>query len=97
VSDQRIRELMAYPCPGNIRELRNTAERHVLGIDIPLGAASADGGTSLSEAVEAFERSLIADALRRQSGNGLKTAKQLNIAKSTLFDKMRKYGLDGAV
>jgi len=97
VSDQRIRELMAYPWPGNIRELRNTAERHVLGIDIPLGAASADGGTSLSEAVEAFERSLIADALRRQSGNGLKTAKQLNIAKSTLFDKMRKYGLDGAV
>ncbi len=92
VSDQRVRELMAYPWPGNIRELRNTAERHVLGIDAPPGAAEAR--PSLAAAVEAFERSLIADELARQNGNGVKAARQLNVAKSTLFDKIRKYGLD---
>ncbi|MBP0575322.1 hypothetical protein J8J27_31870 [Mycobacterium tuberculosis] len=48
----------------------------------------------LAEAVDSFERSLIAEELRRHNGNALRTAKTLAMAKSTLFDKIRKYGLD---
>jgi len=95
VSDESVREMMAYPWPGNIRELRNVAERHVLGIGVPPGSASS-GPVPLAEAVEAFERSLIVEELRRQNGNVLKAARLLNIPKSTLFDKIRKYGLEHA-
>lgn len=94
LADETLRDLMAYAWPGNIRELRNLAERHVLGLAAPLGAAPA-APVPLADAVDAFERSLIAEELRRHNGNILQTAKALDTAKSTLFDKIRKYRLDG--
>ena len=94
IGDEALREMMAYAWPGNIRELRNVAERHVLGIGAPLGPSGAPP-VPLADAVEAFERSLIAEELRRHHGNIVHTAKALNTAKSTLFDKIRKYGLEG--
>jgi len=95
VKDQMIRDLMARPWPGNVRELRNVAERHVLGIRAHDEAD--DRAVPLSQAVDSFEKSLIAEELRRQSGNILRAAKQLSMPKSTLFDKIRKYGLDDEV
>jgi two-component system C4-dicarboxylate transport response regulator DctD len=47
----------------------------------------------LAQAVEQFERALIADALRRHDGNLTRAGESLGIAKTTLFDKVRKYGL----
>ncbi|TBW36101.1 sigma-54-dependent Fis family transcriptional regulator [Siculibacillus lacustris] len=96
IDDATVRDLMGYGWPGNIRELRNLAERHVLGIGLPLGSPVADRPVPLGEAVDAFERSLITEELRRQNGNVLKTAKLLNVPKSTLFDKIRKCGLESA-
>ena len=86
--------LVAYPWPGNVRELRNLAERHALG----LGCNPAQGGATpaalpLPQAVEQFERALIADALRRHAGNLTRAGVALGVAKTTLFDKVRKYGL----
>ena len=49
---------------------------------------------SLSEAVEQFERQLIAEELRRQEGHLGRTARALNTPKTTLADKVRKYGLN---
>jgi two-component system C4-dicarboxylate transport response regulator DctD len=43
--------------------------------------------------VEQFERALIADALRRNEGNLSRASEALGVAKTTLFDKVRKYGL----
>ena len=48
--------------PGNIRELRNVAERHVLGLGQPDGAPTTPG-MRLADQVDAFERSVIAGAL----------------------------------
>lgn len=92
----RIRQLVGYGWPGNIRELRNVADRCVLGIESgspPFGQSQADGPTPLAETVEAFERALIADALRRH-GSLARTAEALVVAKTTLHDKIKKYGLD---
>jgi two-component system C4-dicarboxylate transport response regulator DctD len=91
----RIRQLVGYAWPGNVRELRNVADRCVLGIESgspPFGQPAADGPTPLAETVEAFERALIADALRRH-GSLVRTAEALVVAKTTLHDKIRKYGL----
>ena len=92
----RVRQLVGYHWPGNVRELRNVADRCVLGIEgsaPPFGNASEDGPRPLAEAVEAFERALIADALRRTHGSLARSAEALCIAKTTLHDKIRKYGL----
>ncbi len=91
----RIQQLVGYAWPGNVRELRNVADRCVLGIESgspPFGQPAADGPTPLAATVEAFERALIADALRRY-GSLARTAEALTIAKTTLHDKIRKYGL----
>ncbi|ABF07474.1 two-component system, response regulator AauR [Cupriavidus metallidurans] len=89
--------LMAYPWPGNVRELRNLAERHVLGLGCRPGEGGHDmappAALPLAQAVEQFERALIADALRRHDGNLTRAGESLGIAKTTLFDKVRKYGL----
>ena len=89
---------MAYHWPGNVRELRNVAERCVLGIESGSPPfASSDGPATaqpLAGTVEAFERALIADALRRHGGSLARSAEALGVAKTTLHDKIRKHGLD---
>jgi two-component system response regulator AauR len=59
----------------------------------PSAKPATDRPTPLAETVEAFERALIADALRRH-GSLARTAEALVVAKTTLHDKIKKYGLD---
>ncbi len=86
-----LQELMSESWPGNVRELCNQAQRFVLGIQ----SIKNDNSTSksLAQIVENFERSIILDELNQHDGNLTKTADALNIAKSTLFDKIKKYSL----
>lgn len=62
-------------------------------------AAEADvlccGALKLTEAVAGVERSLIDAALRRAAGNQAKAAQFLGIPRTTLRDKMAKYGFVG--
>jgi two-component system C4-dicarboxylate transport response regulator DctD len=95
---ERMRRLMAYSWPGNVRELRNVADRCVLGIEggfPPFGEPAAPGPRPLAETVEAFERSLITEALRRNGNSLARAAEDLQVPKTTLHDKLRKYGLSG--
>lgn len=96
----QMRELLAHTWPGNIRELRNVAECFVLGLRPPLilqNANPAEQLAPLTEAVEAFERSLIAEELRRQHGNLSRASEALNLPKTTLYDKIRRYGLSDEI
>jgi two-component system, NtrC family, C4-dicarboxylate transport response regulator DctD len=82
--------------PGNVRELRNAAERRVLGIPDDLSGAAADGADEalpLKERVEQYERALIADALQQSHGAVAQAAERLQMAKATLYEKIRRYGL----
>jgi len=97
VPPEQMRKLMAHTWPGNVRELRNVADCIVLGVGKDL-LGTADGNTppaSLAESVESFERSLIAAELRRNGGSLARSAEALRIPKTTLHDKIRKYGLQG--
>ena len=97
VPPEQMRKLMAHTWPGNVRELRNVADCIVLGVgkDI-LGTATGEAApASLAESVESFERSLIAAELRRHGGSLARSAEALRIPKTTLHDKIRKYGLQG--
>ena len=90
-----VSSLMAHDWPGNVRELRNVAERYALGLPVfkKTGLALDGNEPSFAEAVEAFERNLLGDALERHGGNLSQAAIALGMAKTTLFDKVKKYGL----
>ncbi|MNH15334.1 C4-dicarboxylate transport transcriptional regulatory protein DctD [compost metagenome] len=95
LDNQTVSNLMSHDWPGNVRELRNVAERFALGLPAfkKTGAGGGNQGLAFAEAVEAFERNLLSDALQRSGGNLTQASQELGMAKTTLFDKVKKYGL----
>jgi two-component system C4-dicarboxylate transport response regulator DctD len=95
VSTECVRALMAHDWPGNISELRNVAECQALGIprEAVTTGAVLNTGVSLPEAVASYERALITTELARHTGNVARTSEALGVARTTLHDKLRKYGL----
>ncbi|WP_296253982.1 sigma-54-dependent transcriptional regulator [Pseudomonas sp. UBA4194] len=92
---QTLSRLMSHDWPGNVRELRNVAERYALGLPAFKKSAGTNGvGLGFAEAVEAFERNLLTEALQRSGGNLSQASQELGLAKTTLFDKVKKYGLN---
>jgi Nif-specific regulatory protein len=107
VSTPAIDMLTSYHWPGNVRELENTIERAVLVCDggvihghhLPptLQTAEASGTVTrvaLAEAVEAYEKDLIQDALKTARGNRAKAARLLNTTGRIMNYKVRQLGID---
>lgn len=89
----QMAQWQARDWPGNVRELRNFADRLVLGVAAELEDVRQEGGESLPQRVEAFERMLIVEALAAHEGNVALTANYLGLPKKTLYDKLKKYQL----
>lgn len=87
-----LRALMAERWAGNVRELRNIADRFVLGLldDLLMPSGIRREG-SLAEQVDAFEKSVIEDGLRRLDGNVVAAAESLNLPRKTLYDKLKRF------
>ena len=107
ISTPAIDMLMSYHWPGNVRELENALERAVLVCDaavvhghhLPPSLQTADAsGTvtrvSMRDAVAAYERDLILDALKTTRGNRVKAARLLDTTQRILNYKVRNYGID---
>jgi DNA-binding NtrC family response regulator len=108
VAAQEAAQLLQAPWPGNIRQLINVAERSVLqnrrgtGSIASLLMAENDAqeqqtmtteGKPLKEYVEAFERMLIDNTMRRHKGSIVSVMDELCLPRRTLNEKMAKYGL----
>jgi DNA-binding NtrC family response regulator len=108
VSAQEAAQLLQAPWPGNVRQLINVAERAVLQnrrgtgtIASLLMADEGEGGRPamttegkpLKEFVEAFERMLIDNTMRRHKGSIAAVLEELCLPRRTLNEKMAKYGL----
>jgi two-component system C4-dicarboxylate transport response regulator DctD len=94
-----LQVLLTHDWPGNVRELRNAAERFILlgsitGLSHHDNNESEQAGLSLSTQVEAFEKSLIEQALKLTGGSIKDSMCTLNLARKTLYDKMQKHGLE---
>jgi DNA-binding NtrC family response regulator len=102
-SKSALDQLKEHPWPGNIRELEHAVEKAVILSEKELitrislsqvtPAADDNGREPGSLNLEENERSVIARALREEGGNITATARALGINRSTLYQKMRKYGL----
>ncbi|MES0864982.1 sigma-54 dependent transcriptional regulator [Ruegeria sp. SCPT10] len=107
VNSSEKKLLLEAPWPGNIRQLKNFAERVTLknrrGIDIISSLLIADNeihlsamtteGKPLKEYVEAFERMLIDTTIKRHKGVISSVLDELCLPRRTLNEKMAKYGL----
>ncbi|SEG78320.1 sigma-54-dependent transcriptional regulator [Marinobacterium lutimaris] len=102
VSAERMHSLLMHDWPGNVRELRNLAERYVLlgescTFDFdnrPITDEAQGNGLTLPEQVERFERMLIHTELSKHGGSIKDTLHALGLPRKTLYDKMKKYGLE---
>ena len=110
VSAQEAAQLLQAPWPGNVRQLINVAERAVLQSRRGTGTISSllmsdheemqpvvtTEGKPLKEYVEAFERMLIDNTMRRHKGSISAVMDELCLPRRTLNEKMAKYGLQRA-
>ncbi len=92
--------LTNYPWPGNIRELQHTIEKAVILCDSEI-IEPADLHlnqpdyvlTDESVSLEEMEKRIISKELKKSGQSLIITAKNLGISRTTLYKKMKKYGL----
>ena len=110
ISAQATKVLERYPWPGNVRELENVIERAVILArgpyltteNFPPAVVEAKAPTHaykgvlpLGKALEEPEKRIIQNALEQCTWSRKKAADLLQINRTTLFKKMRRYGLLG--
>ena len=106
VSKNVMSILLDYDYPGNIRELENIIEHafvmcqgtKIRTADLPNELSPKLEITKLDEEVnrppmQVFEKLLIEETLEKHNGNKLLSATELGLHRSTLWRKMKKYGL----
>jgi Nif-specific regulatory protein len=101
-SEEVMKIFLDYDWPGNVRELQNVVEHAVIlakgevitQTDLPhslkegLPATEAD-----TSSLKDTEKNLILKVLKEAGGNKYQAAKKLGITRSTLYGKLRKYGI----
>ena len=106
ISRKTLSLLLSYHYPGNIRELENILEHafvlcragqikvndlpDTLSASIPRSPAR----DTIETALKSVEAQMILDALKRNAYNRLATARGLGMHKSTLFRKIKTFGID---
>ena len=104
IDEKTRRQLLEYPWPGNIRELEHTMERAVIIGEAPLSSGGGLSHASYGEqpipptgvqrgTLASMERDLIARTIHECDGNLSLVAQRLDIARQTLYNKIKKYGL----
>ena len=106
IAEDAMNVLLSYSWPGNVRELENAVERGVvLGQGEKLRAQDlppqvhrrTDDQHPLVPAhltLEEMEKLAIAQALRLTGGNKSEAAERLGIHRTSIYDKMRRYGIE---
>lgn len=90
-----LRYLVSHAWPGNIRELKNFAERVAIGFPFSEGETGSDEQQplTLSQMLEKAERGALIKALRLASGHVADAAAILGIPAKTLYDKLARFGI----
>ncbi len=95
--DMDLNGLGEQPWHGNVRELKSTAERAVLGLASPTSARKPGGhSATLQDRVAGFEAETISHALRLANGSTAEAAEQLGVPRRTLNEKIARYRLRGS-
>ncbi|MCD4711087.1 MAG: sigma-54 dependent transcriptional regulator [Bacteroidales bacterium] len=102
LSEAAMKQLIQHRWPGNIRELEHSIEKAVIlsetslitDINLNPGVTTVQAGSPVHTLnLEAHEKMAIQQALREVQGNISAAAKVLRINRSTLYQKIKRYGL----
>jgi transcriptional regulator with PAS, ATPase and Fis domain len=109
ISEEAMKVLLDYDYPGNVRELENILEHALIICqnpvielsDLPVslqkrsieGVCPEQSTIDLPSEMAASERNAILSTLRKHNWNRGKAARELHINRTTLWRKIRKYGL----
>ena len=99
VGSEAMDQLINYEWPGNVRELENAVERALVvsrGNEIKLSDFSfqlAAGAPENARTLDDVERAHIERILRETDHNLSRAARILDIDRTTLYNKLRRYGL----
>jgi len=103
LSPKALEKLVAYPFPGNVRELENIVERGFIlcqGEQIEeehlppaVRTGKGRGMAAPTASLEAGEAQSIRLALERNEGNRTHTARELGIHRTTLLRKIKRLGI----
>ena len=96
-----LTQLIDYDWPGNIRELENSVERALVmrrglrleAADFPFQFHRAMAAAANGRSLEEVERSHVEHVFKETGGNISKAARILHIDRTTLYSKLRRYGL----
>src|SRR5690606_1323963 len=102
--------IVAYPWPGNVRQLEREMARAALFLELgellqvrhlqPALREAGEPGEAVAEgtlqaAVEAAERAAIRRALEQEAGNMAAAARVLGIGRTTLYRRIKELGIEG--
>ncbi len=98
---EALEQLIDYEWPGNVRELENAVERALVmrrdnrldATDFPFQFQRANAATANGRSLEEVERAHVEHVFHDTSGNISKAARILHIDRTTLYSKLRRYGL----
>ena len=100
LSREAKRAIEEYSWPGNIRELKHTMERAVILSDSQqLGVTNLrlfenrESPINHSLKLEDVERDTIVRVMKKCRGNNSRAAQMLDISRTTLYAKLKKYGI----
>jgi two-component system NtrC family response regulator len=95
--------LRGHQWPGNVRELENRIKRAVVmgegpvireeDLDLPYADQNKGTKQTLKDVRESLERDFICEALVSNNWNLAHTAEQIGVTRPTLYDLIKKYGL----
>jgi DNA-binding NtrC family response regulator len=105
ITEDAYDALRRYTWPGNVRELRNVVERLLLLADgqvdastvrmaLPSDAAVSSRNGPLSDRVDAYEREVIVEELKRHDFKMADTARALGLERSHLYKKCQQLGIE---
>ena len=97
-----MKELSSYHWPGNVRELQHGIERAVILSDgdeiqashLSFSAAQKKLSTDSFQTLEDMEKQMIVATLEKEGGKMSAVAGRLGISRQTLYNKLKKYGID---
>ena len=102
IDDKASERIASYAWPGNLRELNNVMRRatllakgkHIGLSDLERSMAPSTPTEPLALHDELTEQQRIEAALRATGGNKSKAAQLLAVDRKTLYNKMKRYGMD---
>ena len=97
VPSEVLSQLSLQTWSGNVRELKNMADRYVLGLEVAPSSNGNKIASSLSDRMAVLEKEIVSSELAAQNGVLRKTHEALGISRKSLYEKMQKHGINKEV